>query len=192
MQTYPLLLLAFAVDAPRLKSPMKDRELFMKIHMFLAAGVGALVLAGCSSADEKPRKGKYKPEVELTALELPGITAEMRQQAEAEMKANFASQVGGEQCLGATKKDEWKKASEQIRTGLGGKCTEVRNVGSDSSIDLEVKCTGTPMGDVTALIKGEAQSESFGMDINLNLDKLATGGTGKLGMKISAKRTGDC
>jgi uncharacterized lipoprotein len=166
----------------------------MKTQMLVAASLGALILSGCSSADEKPRKGKYKPEVELTALELPGLTPDMRTQAESQMKAQFASQFAAEQCLGATEKGEWKKAAEQVSKGLGGQCSTVREASTDSSVDVEIKCTGTQMGDVTTTIKGAAESESFSMDINLNLDKLPepTPGQGKLGMKISAKRTGDC
>lgn len=164
----------------------------MKMRMFLIAGLGAMLVAGCSSADEKPRKGKYKPEIKLTAFEMPGMTPDIKAQAENQMKAGFASQVGGEQCLGATDKSEWKKVSDQISKGMGGQCTTIRDASTDSSVDVEVKCTGTQMGDVTATIKGAAESESFGMDINLGLDKLPTGGTGKLGMRIDAKRTGDC
>jgi hypothetical protein len=164
----------------------------MKMRALLILGVGAMAVAACSSADEKPRKGKYKPEVQLTAFEMPGITAEQKKQAESMMQSSFASQVGGEQCVGATEKGEWKKLSSEISKGLGGNCNTVRDASTDSSVDVEVKCTGTQMGDVTTTIKGAAESESFGMDINLGLDKLPTGGQGKLGMKITAKRVGDC
>jgi Protein of unknown function (DUF3617) len=164
----------------------------MKPHFILAAGAAAMIITGCSGADEKPRKGKYRPDLQLTALDLPGMTADQRSQAEAQMEAQFASQVGVEQCLGATDKDEWKKASEQISKSLGGQCSTVRDASTDSSVDVEVKCTATQMGDVTATVKGEAQSESFSSDIRLQLTNLPTGGKGELGMKISAKRTGDC
>jgi Protein of unknown function (DUF3617) len=165
----------------------------MKLQFLLVAGLGAMLVAGCSGAEEKPRKGKYKPEVKLTALEMPGITPAMKAQAESQMQAGFASQVGAEQCLGATDKGEWKKVSDEISKSMGGQCTTIKDASTDSSVDVEVKCTGTQMGDVTATIKGAAETESFGMDINLGLDKLPNGaGTGKLGMRIDAKRTGDC
>ncbi len=165
----------------------------MKNQMLAAATLGALVLSGCSGAEEKPRKGKYKAEVELTALELPGLTPEMRALAEGQMKAQFASQVAAEQCLGATNRDEWKKASEKVSRNLGGQCTTVREASTESSVDVEIKCTGTQMGDLTTTIKGKAETESFATDITLGFDKLPGGaGTGKLGMKISAKRIGDC
>jgi hypothetical protein len=123
---------------------------------------------------------------------MPGITEALKKQAEAQMQTSFASQVGGEQCVGATDKGEWKKLSGEISKGLGGTCNTVRDSSTDASVDVEVKCTGTQMGDVTTTIKGAAESESFGMDIMLNLEKLPTGGQGKLGMKVSAKRVGDC
>lgn len=156
-------------------------------------GLAALALAGCSAADEKPRKGKYKPAVQLTALEMPGMTAANRARAEAQMQASFASQVGGEACVGGGSKDEWKKLSKEISTGLGGTCTTVRDGSTDSSIDIVLKCTGTQMGDLTATMTGAAETDSFGMEINLGLEKLPNGaGSGKLGMRISATRTGDC
>jgi hypothetical protein len=174
-------------------SIFSKRENLMQTHLLLIAGFGAMLVAGCSGAEEKPRKGKYKPQVTLTALELPGMTPDIKAQAENQMKVGFASQVGGEQCLGATEKGEWKKVSDQISKSMGGQCTTIKDASTDTSVDLQVKCTGTQMGDVTATIKGAAESESFGMDINLGLDKLPNGaGMGKLGMRIDAKRTGDC
>lgn len=166
---------------------MKKQLLIMSV-----AGL-AFVLASCSSADEKPRRGKYKPEVQLTQLEMPGMTPAMKQQMEQQMQASFASQVGGEQCIGATKKDEWKNLSSEISKGMGGNCTTVRDASTDTSVDTEIKCTGPQTGDMTATIKGAAESESFSMDINLDMKGIGgTAASGKLGMKISAKRIGDC
>lgn len=156
-------------------------------------GLATAALAGCSAADEKPRKGKYKPEVKLTALELPGITPATRAQAEEKMQAGFSSQVAGESCIGGASKDEWKKLSQELSKSLGGTCTTARDASTDSTVDTVLNCTGTQMGDLTATITGAAETESFRMEVNLGLDKLPNGaGKGRLGMQISATRIGDC
>jgi hypothetical protein len=164
----------------------------MKMRVLLIVGAGAMILGACSSADEKPRKGKYKPEVELTNLDFPGLTPEMKTQAEAQMKAGFASQAGGEQCYGGADKGDWKQMSEGMTKGMGGNCTTVRDANTDDTVDFELKCTGTQMGDLVTTVKGKAESESIIMDINFNFEKLPTGQSGKMGMKMTAKRTGDC
>ncbi len=164
----------------------------MKIIAPLCAVAAVLVLSACSSADEKPRKGKYKPEIELTTLEMPGMTPEMMTAAKAQMKTQFAAQAGGEQCLGGTDKSDWKQMNEGMSKGFGGECKSVRDKSTDTTVDSEMKCTGTALGDVTVTVKGVAETESVNMDIIMNLDKLPTGGTGKLGMKMTAKRVGDC
>jgi hypothetical protein len=165
----------------------------MKTHLLLVAGLGAMLVAGCSGAEEKPRKGKYDHEVKLTLLEMPGITPEQRTMAEGQMQAGLASGMGSDQCYGVKDKGEWKKVSNQIPRILGGQCTTQSDKSTDSSVDVQVKCIGTQIGDITAKIDGAAESESFGMDVNISFDKLPNGaGTGKLGMRIDAKRTGDC
>jgi hypothetical protein len=190
MPTYPRILLAF-----RQCPPTPDATIYWEIGMkmqILVVSLGALVLSGCSSADEKPRKGKYKPEVELTSLDFPGLTPAMRQEAETQMKAGFASQAGGEQCIGGTDKGDWKQMAQGMTQSLGGQCTTVREASTDDSVDFELKCTGTAMGDVSSTVKGKAESESVIMDINFNFTKLPTGAGGKMGMKMTAKRVGDC
>jgi Protein of unknown function (DUF3617) len=164
----------------------------MKMSALLILGVGAFAVTACSSAEEKPKKGKYKPEIELTALEMPGMTPAMMDQAKAGMKSQFASQAG-EQCVKGGKAD-WKNAANDISKGLGGNCTTVSDKGTDTTADLELKCTGTQMGDVGIVVKGQAESESFYMNVDMNLDKLPApmSGSGKIGVKVSAKRTGDC
>lgn len=164
----------------------------MKMRAFLIVGVGAMIVSACSGAEEKPRKGKYKPDIELTALEMPGMTPQIMEQAKAQMKTQFASQMP-EQCIQGGKAD-WKNAANDIGKGLGGTCTTVSDKGTDTVADFEVKCTGTPMGDVNLVAKGAAESESFYMNIDMQLAKVPgpTPGEGKIGMKITAKRTSDC
>lgn len=161
-----------------------------KAQIFLAVGTGALALAGCSSADEKPRRGKYKTEVQLTALEMPGMTPATKASAEQQLKAQFAQQVGSDQCIGATKKDEWKNVSKDISQSMGSSCKSARDSSTDTKVDFEVKCASPRGGEMTAVVKGEAQSEGFYMDIELN--GMAGQGQGKMGMKITGTRTGDC
>ena len=165
----------------------------MKIKAILVAGAAAMAVAACGSADdEKPRKGKYKPAIELTELEMPGMTDEMKEAAKGQMQTSFAAQAGGERCLAGGKDSDWKEAASEISKGLGGKCETTKDNGTDSTADLEVSCTGTQMGDVVVTMKGEAQSESFEMDIGFDIDKLPQSGEGKMGMKLTATRTGDC
>ncbi len=164
----------------------------MKAQLTIAAAAIVLLFTGCSTADEKPRKGKYKPEVELTNLDFPGMTGQMREQAEAQMKAGFASQAGGEQCFGGADKGDWKEMAQGMTKGMGGQCTTVRDASTDDTVDFELKCTGSAMGEVSTTVKGKAESESVTMDINFNFTKLPTGEAGKMGMKMIAKRVGDC
>jgi hypothetical protein len=164
----------------------------MKTRALLIVGIGAMVVTGCGSAEEKPRKGKYKPEIELTTLEFPGVTPEQLEMAKTQMKGQFASQAG-EQCVQGGKAD-WKNAANDISKSMGGNCTTVSDKGTDTVADLELKCSGTPMGDVGIVVKGQAETESFYMTVDMKMSKVPgpTPGEGKLGMKVSAKRTGDC
>jgi Protein of unknown function (DUF3617) len=171
----------------------RDWENLMKKQLLIAStAILALAVTGCSSAEEKPRQGKYKPEIELTTLEMPGMTPAIMEQAKAQMKTQFASRAG-EQCVKGGKAD-WKKAADSVSKGFGGNCTTISDKGTDTVADLEMKCTGTPMGDLGIVIKGQAESESFSMDLNMTMSKVPgpAGGQGKIGMKMSAKRIGDC
>jgi len=165
----------------------------MKLTYILAAGAAAMTLAACgNSADEKPRKGKYKPAVELTELDLPGMTDQLKAAAQEQMQKSFAAQAGGEQCIGGTNESDWKEAANGISDSLGGECETIKDNGTDSTADLEIKCTGTQMGNVTVTMTGEAKSESFEMNIGFDMDKLPQGGNGKMGMKLTGSRIGDC
>jgi hypothetical protein len=120
------------------------------------------------------------------------MTPAMMDQAKAGMKSQFASQAG-EQCVEGGKAN-WKEAANDISKGLGGSCTTVSDKGTDTVADLELKCTGTQMGDIGIVVKGKAESESFYMNVDMNLNKLPApmNGAGKIGVKVTAKRTGDC
>lgn len=165
----------------------------MKFGIVMITSAAALALAGCGSAEDesKPRKGKYKPEVELQELDIPGLTEEAKAAAKEQMQSVFAAQSGNEQCMGGGKAD-WKDAAKEISKGLGSSCETLRDNGTDSSADLEMKCAGTAMGDVVLNITGEAQSESFEMQIGLDMTNMPVGGDGKMKMKVSAERIGDC
>jgi Protein of unknown function (DUF3617) len=162
-----------------------------KAQIFVMLGTTTLVLAGCSSADEKPRRGKYKTEVQLTALEMPGMPPAMKPTVEQQLKSQFAQQVGADQCIGGTQKDEWKTISKDISKGMGSSCKTVRDASTDTTVDLQVQCSDPQKGQMTATIKGAAESESFGLDINMDMN-MGAPGKGKMGMKITGTRTGDC
>lgn len=167
----------------------------MNFKAILVAGAAAMAVAACGSAEEeKPRTGKYKPAVELTELEMPGMTDEMKAAAKEQMKTSFAAQAGGERCLKGGKESDWKEAATEISKGLGGTCETTKDNGTASTADLEVSCTGTAMGDVVVTMQGEAQSESFEMDIGFDIKSLPApqSGEGKMGMKLTATRVGDC
>ncbi len=168
----------------------------MAIRLILAAGAASLALAACGSAEEeKPRKGKYQPEFELTELDFPGMTDEIKEQARESLQISFASQVGAARCIRSSQGEDWKEAASDLSKGLGGTCETTRDEGTDTTADLQVKCTDTRMGEeVIVNMKGAAESESFSMDVDFELGNIpgTNGQSGKMGMKISAKRVGDC
>jgi len=168
----------------------------MNIKAILISGAAVLALGACGSAEEKeeqkPRPGMYAPSVELTELEMPGMTEDMKEAAKEQMKTQFAAQAGGNRCMGGGKETDWKEAANEMSAGLGGKCETTKDNGTATVADLEVSCTGTQLGDVVVSMAGEAQDESFDMDIMFDIKKLPTGGEGKMGMKLSASRVGDC
>ena len=165
----------------------------VKNGIILIGSAAALALAGCSSADDKPRKGKYKPEIALTKIEMPGLPDGAKEQMKTAMEGSFAQQAG-EQCISGKQGGDWKQAADGMSKSMGGKCETTRDKGTDTTADLEVKCTGTQMGDIVVTMKGAAESESFKMDVDMQLKSLPAPmkGEGALGMTISAKRVGDC
>ncbi|NJM51685.1 MAG: DUF3617 family protein [Sphingomonadales bacterium] len=133
----------------------------------------------------------YKPEIELTKLEIAGITPEQKAQAEQQMKASFGAAAGGQQCVQGGKEKDWKEAAGGLTKSFGGSCETVKDNGTDTTADLEVACKGTQLGDIVVKMKGGAKPESFNMDVDLDFESPQMG-KGSMGFKVGAKRTGDC
>ncbi|MFC4292316.1 DUF3617 domain-containing protein [Sphingorhabdus arenilitoris] len=163
----------------------------MKTRFILFTAVTALGLTACNSADEIPRKGKYQPEIELTKLDIPGITEAQKAQAESQMQTSFASAAGGAQCIEGGKEKDWKEAAGGLTKSLGGTCETVRDNGTATTADLEVTCKGTQMGNINVKMKGGAEAERFNMDVDLDFDS-PQAGKGSMSFKVGAKRVGDC
>lgn len=157
-----------------------------------------ILIAGCGGAasDQKPKPGSYETTAEITALELAGMTEEQLAPAKSQMKNMLSAQTSVPQCLAGDTNKGWKEVPEQIAKSLGGNCETIKESGSPTNVDTEVSCKGTRMGDVVVKMTGAAEDESYGADINFELSNIpgasADKNTGKIGMKISAKRAGDC
>ena len=107
------------------------------------------------------------------------------------MQTSFAASAGTEQCLQGGNKGDWKEAASGLSKSMGGTCETTKDNSTEDTADIEVTCKGTQMGDVQVKMTGAAQSESFSMDVDFKF-KHPQMGEGNMGMKMGAKRVGDC
>lgn len=165
----------------------------MKSASILSPLIAASLLCACSDAnDGTPREGQYLQTVKITELEFSGMTPELKQRTIRQMEQAAGGGTGGMFCMGGKSGQDWKKATSELARGLGGKCEKIKETGSPTKADIEVRCTGTPKGDVTAKITGEANSESYAAKMTMDVADPRSKETARVTMDISAKRVGKC
>ncbi len=150
-------------------------------------------LSGCSSNDGSPREGQYQQTVKITELNFPGMSAEMKAQTIEQMEQAAGGGTAGLSCLvGDDGGEQWKQAASEMSNLLGGECKTIKDEGSTSRMDLEMKCTGTAKGDMAITMTGASHSEGYETAMSFDMSDPASQETAKLAMEINAKRVGDC
>lgn len=158
-----------------------------------ADGVGGsqAVSAGTASTSGPPVKrdpGKWKMQMELVKLDIPGAPAEIK----AGMEKMFASMPSAEQCITAE-----QIASEDIEKNLsnaaarGSECTFDKKVIAGETIDIAGTCKQGPQT-ANLVIKGTSGKTAQ----DLTIISTGVGPDGKtpmtMEMRMQATRTGDC
>jgi hypothetical protein len=164
----------------------------MTMKLLLIGSAALLALSGCSKSNEIPRGGKYSPSVKLTSIDFPGMTPEIKAQAQQQFQTQFASVAGGERCVKSGAGSDWKEMTNGMSKGLGGECKTLKDNSTPTVADMEMMCKTPAAGDINISMKGKAEAESFSVDMVMKFDNPAAGGKGSLAMNMSAKRTGDC
>ena len=155
--------------------------------------IASLALTSCSSGDGSPVEGQYKQTIKITELDFPGMTGSVKAQTIKQMEQVAGGGTDGLFCMeGDDGGRQWKQASSQMASALGGKCTTIRDEGSATSIDLEMKCTGTAKGDLHVIMSGEANSQGYDSSMAFEMKDPANGETARLAMDLGAERVGDC
>jgi hypothetical protein len=154
----------------------------------------SLAACGGASSDNStsaggPQPGMYQQVVKVTTLEFPGMTADMKRQTIQQMEQGTA---GGSFCIGSGEDRDWKEAAKDISSSLGGQCTEVKNVGSSTSVDMEMNCKNTANGDATIKLNGSASGDGYKVVMDTAFVDPRTNESAKVAFDISAKRQGDC
>ena len=158
----------------------------------LALCAGSL-LAGCSSGDGSPVEGQYQQTVKITALDFPGITGDAKAETIKQMEQAAGGGTGGLFCMkGNDGGEQWKQASSQMAKALGGQCETLKDEGSATSIDLEMKCSGTAKGEIAIAMTGKANPDGYESSMAFDIVDPNSDETAKLAMDIGAERVGDC
>lgn len=160
--------------------------------MVMGVAAAALLVTGCSKKDDAPVKrdpGKWKMDMTLVKLDIPGAPPEIKQG----MEQMFSGMKGIEQCVTAeqiAKEDIEKSLSNAA--AQGSECTFDKKVIAGETIDIAGTCKSANGQTANLAIKGT--SGKTAQDITITSTGLGPDGKTPMTMemRMQAKRTGDC
>jgi hypothetical protein len=130
--------------------------------------------------------GQWETAVEITALELPGVPPQIRDQMK---KAMMTTTKVAKTCM---TREQAEKPEAGVLTGKNDdRCTYKNYKMANGRIDATLVCTGQQGMQMTQTISGTFTETSFALDSSMD----ATGGPGggmKMQAKTSGKRIGEC
>ncbi|MFL0356023.1 DUF3617 domain-containing protein [Erythrobacter sp. GH1-10] len=139
------------------------------------------VASAAASSDVKPMPGKYRSDVELISLDMPGAPPQVADMMRGRMSRSF------DYCLTQDDVDEGFK--EMTRKSQEGDCTFQRFDATGGNIDAEMTCK-TGGGTMTMVMEGTGTPTSSDVTMTMSGDM----GMGPTTMKFRAQheRIGDC
>lgn len=174
------------------------------ILMPVSVTVFALALAGCSAADDDPaggtsdggsadgtltmEPGKWANTTVIESFEVPGAPPELEQI----LKQMVGQKQSSESCM--TQDDIAEGFERQAKEAVDGDaCTAEGFSAKDGKLTGSVTCEETNGAGATMNIDGSYTSTSMNMTMTANIaDPSMPGGTGKMVMKMTGERVGDC
>ena len=176
------------------------------MRRILLATAASLALAACGGADAdadgdgsvsmdeaqaelersgavKPEPGQYRARMELVDFEAEGAPPQIVEM----MKSNMANTF--EYCL--TQEDADKGFEEMARTSQDDNCSFEKFEADGGDIDAVMTCQGGEMGNARMTMQGTGGRTQSEMTMTME-GQLPGAGTGKMTMKTSHERIGDC
>lgn len=131
------------------------------------------------------RPGKWRSNVVLETLDIPGMPPE----AAAQIKKTMATQAtGNDTCLTP---EQARRPKEDFFAGKSSNCRYDKFSMDDGHMSGTMRCA-QPSGVQLIQFDGNYAPESYDMHMVSTVEGSGPGGSMKMAMKISAKRIGDC
>ncbi len=168
--------------------------------MAATALIAAIALAGCGSSEKteatakgkapKMQPGAYESTSEIMKFEVPGMSAAMVAQMQAQM---VGAKSTAKHCL--TKEQADKDQGEMFKdiAAGGGNCTMDKYAVTDGKIAGQLTCTTPTGGKGVMTLAGTVGGTASDMTMTANIeDKTLPQGKAIMEMKVASKRVGDC
>ncbi len=174
----------------------------MKYRSGIAATtiIVATVLAACGSSDKteatvkgkapKMQPGSYESTSEIVKFEVPGMSAAMVAQMQAQM---VGAKTTAKHCL--TKEQADKDQGDMFKdiAAGGGNCTMDKYAVTDGKIAGQLTCTTPAGGKGVMTLVGTVGGTASDITMTANIeDKTLPQGKAIMEMKVASKRIGDC
>lgn len=166
----------------------------MQMNRVLLAPALTILVTACSGQSEgSPEAGQYRQTVTITDIDFPGMTEEQRQQTVAQMESAANIDESALFCLDqANHGAQWKQAASQMANMMGGQCETLKDDGSATRIDTQLRCEGTAQGNVDITMTGASHTQGYESTISFRMSDPASEDTARLAMTSTGERIGDC
>ncbi len=163
------------------------------MRVVLVSGL-ALAVAACGSAGDRAdgeiqmKAGKWSQTMVIESFEVPGAPAEVTDM----LKQMVGQEQSSESCMTQDQVDKgWGEQAKQAMAGQDCSTESFDAVGG--KLSGEVVCKSAAGSAATMSIEGEYDAESMSMTMSADInDPSLSGETGKMVMKVTGKRVGDC
>ncbi|MEM8917319.1 MAG: DUF3617 family protein [Pseudomonadota bacterium] len=151
-------------------------------------------ITACSGQREgSPEAGQYRQTVTITDIDFPGMTEEQKQQTVTQMEAAANIDESALFCLDqANHGAQWKQAASQMANMMGGQCETLKDDGSATRIDTQLRCEGTAQGNVDIAMAGASHTQGYKSTISFQMSDPNSEDTARLAMTSTGERIGDC
>lgn len=166
----------------------------MQLNRVLLASALTMSITACSGQSEgNPEAGQYRQTVTITDIDFPGMTDEQKQQTVTQMEAAANIEENALFCLDqANHGAQWKQAASQMANMMGGQCETLKDDGSATRIDTQLRCEGTAQGNVDIAMSGASHTQGYESTISFRMSDPNSEDTARLAMTSTGERIGNC